>query len=151
MPFSKIPRVRSNDSLFLLIGLLLMLVACLVIFSWSSDVVSIWRFVLGVGLYVIGFSISQVECISIYSKVVGNLRPGLLMGLLTGVGALSRIIGPVIAGILFVVGAMDFTMSVSFLILSVLFAVVCIGWPLLQPPKDRYNAAFETLSLNAIE
>eukprot|EP01095_Lingulamoeba_sp_RSL-Kostka_P005484 TRINITY_DN1681_c4_g1_i1.p1 TRINITY_DN1681_c4_g1~~TRINITY_DN1681_c4_g1_i1.p1 ORF type:complete len:513 (-),score=206.36 TRINITY_DN1681_c4_g1_i1:206-1744(-) len=132
----KISNVRSIDRLMLVVGWGIMLFACLIIFTWSENphgVAYMIRYIIGILFLVAGYCVGQVETLSIYSKMLGSNRPGLLMGFITSAGSIARVTGPVLAGILFSIGGIDFAISITFDMLAVAFAVILIFWKSLLP------------------
>lgn len=120
----------------LLVGWITMMLACLVLFTWGGGM-TLYQYVPGMIMLVVGFCISQVVCLSIYSQMLGNIRPGLLMGWITGAGAFGRMIGPVVAGVLFAIGKLDFPICITFLTLCVSFVFIVICWKKLLSPSLR--------------
>lgn len=55
------------------------------------------RFFIAAGLASVGYATSVAVLISIYSKVLGNVQQGMLMGWLSSAGSLARIVGPIFA------------------------------------------------------
>ncbi len=128
--------IKSNDRFMLMVGWLTMIVACVVVFSWG-DSLTLYQYVPGMLLLVVGFCISQVVCLSIYSQMLGTIRPGLLMGWITGAGAFGRVIGPLLAGVLFAVGHLDLPIIVTILTLCLSFVFIIFFWKRLLAPSLR--------------
>jgi len=62
-----------------------------------KDYVELPRFLIGVGVGSMGFSAACALLIAIFSKVLGNVEQGLLMGWLSSSGSIARTVGPVCA------------------------------------------------------
>lgn len=64
-------------------------------------VVKLWQFILASVVIVIGFTICNVICYSIYSKKLGERPQGTMMGIFTSAGSLARAVGPIAVGFLY--------------------------------------------------
>ncbi len=76
---------------------------CPLSYAWCYDtpIVQLYQFLAGFALLVSGYSITNVMSFTIYSKLIGPKPQGLMMGILTACGSLSRTIGPIAVSYLY--------------------------------------------------
>lgn len=99
---------------------------CPLNYEWCfyTPIVQLFQFLIGFALLVIGYSIANVMSFAIYSKLLGPKPQGLMMGILTSFGSLSRAVGPIVVSYLYGL----YGPRVSFISLSgiVILAIVII-------------------------
>lgn len=136
----KIRRVRSVPRLYLLVSWLMMMLGCLILVSWGFHY-ALWRYVLGLIILIsCGFSVTQKQILELYSHVMhaGKSRTQAIVWLMNA-GALARIIGPIIIGLLFSLSGLDLVVTLMFDLLAVGFALLSIGWRFIVPPFVAFN------------
>ncbi|CAF0817949.1 unnamed protein product [Brachionus calyciflorus] len=76
---------------------------CPLEYDWcfNTPIVRFFQFLLGFAFLVTGYSIANVMSFAIYSKLLGPKPQGLMMGILTSCGSLSRAIGPIVVSYLY--------------------------------------------------
>lgn len=138
-----ISHVYSNQRLVLLVGWIAMLLACLVLFSWDLGL-QLWRFLIGIVLLVVGFSVSQSQALYLLQALVnGTASRSFYVSIMHKISPLSGMIGPPLFGLLFSYGYLDLTVSILFDVLAVSFAVLCIFWPRIVVYEDGQFSTLE--------
>lgn len=67
----------------------------------TGNALSLWRFLTGTAIVSFAFPVGQTVSIAIYSKCLGKILQGTMMGVLAAVGSISRLIGPLWIGFSF--------------------------------------------------
>lgn len=86
---------RVSDRLLLLLGFVIMTPGFGVLIAYPDPNMAQWRFYFGVAIICIGYPITAVITYAIFSKVLGPMAQGTMMGWLTGFGSLARMVGPI--------------------------------------------------------
>jgi hypothetical protein len=81
----------------LLIGATLVLAAGYGVMIDPQEMLPETRFIIAASLASMGYAVAVAVLISIYSKVLGEIEQGALMGWLSSAGSIARIIGPLFA------------------------------------------------------
>lgn len=99
---------------------------CPLNYEWClyTPIIEIYQFVFAFILLASAYSVSNVMSFTIYSKLLGPKPQGLMMGLLTSCGSLSRAVGPVVVSYLY--GYYGPRVSFVTLDVIVLFAILVI-------------------------
>ncbi|RNA24089.1 Major facilitator superfamily domain-containing 8 [Brachionus plicatilis] len=76
---------------------------CPLDYDWCfyTPIVQFFQFLIGFALLITGYSIANVMSFAIYSKLLGPKPQGLMMGILTSCGSLSRAVGPIVVSYLY--------------------------------------------------
>uniref|UniRef100_A0A1I8HTA2 MFS domain-containing protein n=1 Tax=Macrostomum lignano TaxID=282301 RepID=A0A1I8HTA2_9PLAT len=94
--------------------------------------------ILAIAVHSVGYPIAIVLAPSVLTKILGQIRQGVWMGLLTGGGSLARCIGPIVVSLLFSgYGPQASFLTSSGLVLLSLIAVVAFAKRLV--PFDVYR------------
>jgi len=95
-------KLKLSDTKVLVLSLIVQIIGIAIVVNWNSwkEAPPLWRFLLGTGLVSLGFPLSQVEVIAIYSKLLGE-KKGTMLGLLTAGGASARLAGPLWSSIVY--------------------------------------------------
>ncbi|XP_012265280.2 major facilitator superfamily domain-containing protein 8 isoform X2 [Athalia rosae] len=79
------------------------ILGCPSIQTWCFDTprMTLTQFLIGYGLTTIGYPIGVTLIQTIFSKILGPRPQGVWMGLMTGAGCASRVMGPVFVGVIY--------------------------------------------------
>ena len=136
-----LPTNLKKDIGFYLFALILQICSCFVVYSWTADLDPV-RFLIGMLLLVgIGYVISSVECLTMYSKLFGSRPAGVMMGYATSVAATARIIAPLLSGYLYSQGGLDLLITVIFGVLCVILVINIIFHRFLIPNAAKLTTA----------
>lgn len=71
--------------------------------EWCRDTprMTILQFVIGYGFTTVGYPVGVTLVQTIFTKVLGPRPQGLWMGLMTGAGCASRVLGPIFVGLIY--------------------------------------------------
>ena len=136
----KVSRIRSIPRIYLLGSWIMMMIGCLFLVSWGVHY-ALWRYVVGMVILIsFGFSVTQKQVLELYSHVMqaGKARSKAIVWLMNA-GALSRIIGPIVVGLLYSISGLDLVVCLLFDFLAVGFALLSVGWRSIVPPYLTFN------------
>lgn len=111
---------------------------------------TITQFLLGYALTSIGYPIGVTLIQTIFSKILGPRPQGVWMGLMTGSGCLSRVMGPVFVGYIYTRLGTNWTFGFTTVMMAVSMIWLYIYKDRLIPP-DFEKPAVEMEELNRIE
>lgn len=111
---------------------------------------TITQFLLGYALTSIGYPIGVTLIQTIFSKILGPRPQGVWMGLMTGSGCLSRVMGPVFVGYIYTRLGTNWTFGFTTVMMAVAMMWLYIYKDRLIPP-DFEKPAVEMEELNKIE
>ena len=89
------------DRILLFPALVLIFLGFCAFFTWPGSQLPLWQFALALLVITLGYPSSQALSYSLYSQLIGQLPTGVLMGLLTSGGSLSRMVGPILATLIY--------------------------------------------------
>lgn len=69
-------------------------VGFLVLIDYQDRVIEPWRFIVGFAIISVAFPFGRGVTLSLFSKLIGGHTPGMYMGWILAIGAISRILGP---------------------------------------------------------
>lgn len=142
-----------NDRILVLGGTVLTIMGFFILTKFGDGYVSFARFCIGVPLCSAGYATSVAVLISIYSKVLENFEQAMLMGWLSSVGSIARIIGPLFASDVLQYGGKPlhwnngslFVFLGTNLLIVVTFFVLLFSYKRLKPANEN---DIETLPVN---
>lgn len=83
-----------SDYNLVLVSSMLGLVGYLVLIDYVDRVIEPLRFMIGFAIISVAFPFGRGVTLSLFSKLIGNHNPGMYMGYMLAIGAISRILGP---------------------------------------------------------
>lgn len=101
----------------------------------TTPSMTITQFLLGYITTSIGYPIGVTLIQTIFSKVLGPRPQGTWMGLMTGSGCLSRVLGPVFVGYIYTRLGTYWTFGVTTVMMAVAMVWLCMFCDRLVPPE----------------
>jgi len=114
--------------------------------TWCSEIpaISEVQFYLGYIIAAISFPYCMAICQAVFSKLIGPRPQGVWMGLLTSVGSLARICGPVFVSFIYVNYGTYWTFGLCAASLGISLIATILTYKRLIPIEERLGAARDT-------
>jgi len=140
-------RKIMSDSSTLHVSMIIQIAGLAIMIGWTEQT-PLWRFLVGTALLSFGFPIAQIELMSIYSQILGNMKQGLYMGMLTAGGALARMTSPIWCTEIFKVYGMDivFLATCALMIIGELILLLLWATTALTKLIDRANSDYHQIN-----
>jgi len=90
--------------------------------NYKDRIIEPYRFFIGFGIISVAFPFGRGVTLSLFSRLIGGHNPGMYMGWMLGIGAISRIVGPFWA-----VQSLSINPYVTFGVTAILFLVNILG------------------------
>uniref|UniRef100_A0A6B2EFK6 Putative transporter/transmembrane protein n=1 Tax=Phlebotomus kandelakii TaxID=1109342 RepID=A0A6B2EFK6_9DIPT len=116
----------------------------------TTPAMTISQFLLGYITTSIGYPIGVTLIQTIFSKVLGPRPQGTWMGLMTGSGCLSRVMGPVFVGYIYTRLGTFWTFGVTTVMMAVAMVWLCLFSHRLVPPELDYRPTAAAIELQEI-
>lgn len=105
--------------------------------------ITITQFLISYGFTSIGYPIGVTLIQTIFSKILGPRPQGVWMGLMTGAGCASRVMGPIFVGFIYTRFGTYYTFGLTSIML-----IISMLW--LQVVNERLNAPLEVIERNEL-
>lgn len=109
--------------------------------SWcrTTRAMTLTQFILGYAVTSVGYPIGVTLIQTIFSKVLGPRPQGTWMGIMTGSGSLSRVLGPIFVGFIYTRLGTNWTFGITSAMMAVSMAWLLAYSQHLLPPKLADN------------
>lgn len=120
------------------------ILGCPTIQEWClyTPQMTITQFFIGYGFTSIGYPLGVTLIQTIFSKILGPRPQGVWMGLMTGAGCASRVLGPVFVGLIYTRLGTYYTFGITgvMLLISMLW-LQCVSERLIPPEAKKHDEA----------
>ncbi|KAH0954966.1 hypothetical protein HN011_001031 [Eciton burchellii] len=118
------------------------IVGCPITQEWClyTPQITITQFLIGYGFTSIGYPIGVTLIQTIFSKILGPRPQGVWMGLMTGAGCASRVLGPVFVGFIYTRLGTYYTFGITGVMLIIFMLWLQIVNKRLIPPETRKDS-----------
>ncbi|XP_054085670.1 major facilitator superfamily domain-containing protein 8 isoform X1 [Zeugodacus cucurbitae] len=117
-----------------------------------TPALTLTQFIIGYAFTSIGYPIGVTLIQTIFSKVLGPRPQGVWMGLMTGAGCLSRVLGPVFVGVIYTRYGTYWTFGITSVMMFVAMIWLLVEKKRLIPPTfdNNMGAELQTMSTNKV-
>lgn len=128
------------------------LVGCPSSQRWCSytPAMTITQFILGYAMTVVGYPIGVTLIQTIFSKILGPRPQGIWMGLITGSGCLSRVMGPVFVSYIYTELGTTWTFGMTTVMMALSMIWLYIFLDRLIPQEEKHEIAENGTELHEI-
>lgn len=107
-----------SDFNLVLLSCIMGFIGYLIVIDYQDRIIEPWRFIVGFGIISVAFPFGRGVTLSLFSKLIGGHNPGMYMGWILAIGAISRIVGPFWA-----VQSLTIDPKITFGVTAILFLV----------------------------